>query len=634
MKPPANQAVFWTAATLALLAAVLSLRFPVPAWAAIIFVSLLWLTAGRVMSGRANRAIRASRASAMIAMTSNPLAMLLFDEQGSVLAANPAFRTLVGLADESSTSPLVELPKGWQESITDILRQTRSRGNASHQILLPTSTTNALLRVSAQLLAMPDGQNTILLMAENLSGHNQTLNQLFEREKQLLERSRIFVQTLIDVIPQPVYIKQVRDTDSHYLLANTAFCSLHNRSKSEMAGASIFDLFKDHKLAQMVLHEDRRVLDGFPVFREEQGIDEQTGKDRFTIVCKQACVDAEGSTVLVGTNFDVTPWRMAERNLKQALQREVVRREQVQSFVQRLIDVIPYPVHVKDSRCRYLMVNDAFARERGRSREQLLGKDPVEVVKLMVGERLGAQDTERARALLSLEEDQRVLAGDTIVKEEHNHHSVTGAERYRTVYKGGCLDAEGQPVIVTAFFDISKWRVAEAQLAQALDREKMLRERTLDFTQRLLDLIPEEFYVKDADSRFLLVNQAFLRRRMLQSRDQVIGRSMEEVAVVTCEANPAYHGHPDVLAGAIADHKARVKTSRDEDLAVLAGHNLLKEDHHILPHTGEERFFLVAKSAATDAEGRPVIVCLNFNVTALRLAERKIRELQSSPADA
>ncbi|GAB2882334.1 hypothetical protein GCM10027046_08060 [Uliginosibacterium flavum] len=579
---------------------------------------------------RRERALLESLASARRALNGSAQPALVLDAQGLAQEANPAFLALTQLSAEHRHETLLSvLPEAWQEFIRDLHQKALAGTCSSAEALLPQGTQSALLRAYALPLINPDGEHQVLLMWDNLSGNNQTLDQLLAREQALLTRSQAFIQTLMDVIPQPVYLKRVDSTQSIYIQVNTAFCSLHNRPRSELVGTSTYELFADQAFASAVHQEELRVLAGIPVFREEQTIDPQTGKDRFTVISKQICKDANGDTVIIGTNFDITPWRMAERNLKQALQREVGRREREQSFIQRIIDVIPYPVHVKDSHSHYLMINEAFVQDRGRSREELLGKDPAQVVKLMVGDNLAAEDTERSRALLSLKEDREILAGGTLRKEEHNFHSVTGAERFRTIFKSGCLDTEGQPAIVTAFFDITQWRIAERNLNEALEREKALLERTHAFIQRLIDLIPDEFYVKDADSRYLLVNQAFLRRRYLRSADQVVGRSMEEIAVAMSEANPAYKDQPDLLAGAISDHLDRIKESHREDLAVLAGQNLLKEDHHIMPHTGEERFFHVAKTSCEDPEGRTVIVCINFNLTAQRLAERKVEELKA-----
>ena len=610
--------------------------FALPAWLAALLSAMLMLPLPWRSLRHHREILQACESSTHAALNNTTQPVLLLDAQARTLIANPAFLALAQLKASASERPddtLSALPEAWQEFVARLHQRTLEKGSGSAEALLPQTGKMAMLRAHGLSLTAPDGSARIVLLWENLSGNNANMDQLLEREQTLLARSQTFVQSLMDVIPQSVYIKHIEGNQSHYTQVNSAFCALHNRSRKELIGTTTFDLFRDPAYASMINQEDLRVLDGMSVFREEESIDPQTGKARFTIVSKQTCEDAEGRTVIVGSNFDITPWRMAERNLKQALQREVARREQAQSFIQRLIDVIPHPVHVKDAHCRYLMVNDAFVRERGRSREELLGKNPLEVAKLLEGVPRAAQETELQRASLSLQEDYEVLAGDILVKEEHNLHSVTGEERFRTVYKGGCLDGEGRPVIVTAFFDVTKWRLAERHLADALARETALLGRTQTFTQRLIDLLPEEFYVKDADSRYVRVNQAFLRRRNLPPDFPAVGCSMEDLASAMCHANPLYQRQPELLAGAIVEHHERARKSREEDLAVLAGRNLFKEEHQILSQTGEERVLLVAKTTCEDPEGRPVIVCANLDITALRLAERELQDLKNQHPD-
>jgi signal transduction histidine kinase len=122
--------------------------------------------------------------------------------------------------------------------------------------------------------------------------------------------------------------------------------------------------------------------------------------------------------------------------------------------VQRLIDVIPQPVYVKDAKSCYLMVNTAFAKDRGMPREHLIGR-PSAVNPVTSG--------------IVFAEDAEVLAGHSVLKEEFRPHPVTGHPRYRVIAKGSCLDDEGQPVIVGANFDVTPWRLAEMRLSAAKD---------------------------------------------------------------------------------------------------------------------------------------------------------------------
>ncbi|MDQ8023292.1 MAG: PAS domain-containing sensor histidine kinase [Moraxellaceae bacterium] len=393
-----------------------------------------------------------------------------------------------------------------------------------------------------------------------------------------------FVQRLIDVIPQPVYIK---DSESRYLAVNEAFCKERGRRAEELVGQVSWGLAKDPALADSIRAEDASVLAGNPVFKEESLPHMYSGQERFRLISKAACLDPEGRPVIVGANFDLTPWRQAERAVREALVREVDRRERFAEYVQRLIDVIPHPVYVKAPDNRYLMVNEAFVKDRGKPREALVGQPAGE-----------PRDVEFRRVVS--QEDVDVLAGKVVLKEEHRPHPYTGRERFRVVAKGSCLDPEGEPVIVCAIFDVTGWRQAERELKASLEREVERRTQVQQFIQRLIDVIPHPVYVKDADSNYAIVNDAYARDRG-QSKEELIGQTS-----LSPRQDPGFN-----------------QTVRDEDEAVLAGKFVLKEEHRPHPFTGQDRYRVVAKGSCQDAEGRPVIVCAIVDVTGWRQAEAR-----------
>lgn len=711
-----------------------------------------------------NQAINAANA-----LTPCPQALLILDAEGSVLTFTQGLQSLAGLQITHGLQALQTLPTSWQSLIAELHREALEAGWASRQAWLENHSKPCLIDVSCLKQISRGGQTQVLfhwtLISTERSPDKQATDQSAEG---LLARSRAFVQTLIDVIPQPVYVKRMEAGIGRYLLVNNAFCAHYHRSRDQLLGCSALDVFEPVR-ANRYIQEERAIVDGSGIFREEKGVDPANGQERYLIVSKQSCLSPEGDRVIVGTHFDVTPWRMAELELQKTLERERNLRERTQSFVQRIIDVIPYPVHVKDQQSRYLMANDAFVKERGCTRETLLGQNPVQIARLMGEQRQEARETEDKRALLSLQEDQSILAGNTLIKEENNFHSVTGEERFRTVFKCSCLDMEGQPAVVTAMFDITKWRIAERELQEALAREMNLRERTQEFMQRFIDVIPQPVYMKDADSRYLLVNEAFARelhrersqiigrssfelaptpeiavdsaeedaavlagaiifkekndhpypgagqrdriiskrmclnvdgqpvvvgnhvdigalrkverelhaamnreqarnlrmqaylqriidvipqefyikdakgrilmvnrafliKRNLNSAAEAIGHTMDELTITMLNHDPAYRDKPEAVDEAMAYYKNRAALSLEEDQQVLAGRAVLKEEHRTLQINGEEHFFLIAKEACLDVDDQPVIVCANFDITALRLAERALLGTQAEPA--
>lgn len=261
-------------------------------------------------------------------------------------------------------------------------------------------------------------------------------------------------------------------------------------------------------------------------------------------------------------------------------------------LVEALIDAIPDPIHIKRRGGRYVMVNEAFARYHGVSRQEVLdGK-------------LEGRMSDRANHEVTLQEDEQILAGAALTKEEHTLRRHTGEEVYRIISKHRSVDIAGEPVVVGIDHHVTKWRVAERELTQALEREVELRVRTERFVQDLIDLLPDAIHIKDAGSRLVMVNAAAARIRQM-TKEQLIGLNGRDLA-------------PRAEVGEL---------SMDEDARVLAGEEIVKEEAGVLPVTGEECHRIVFKRRCIHVDGSPMVVSIQHYVTEWRLAERELRRL-------
>ena len=408
-----------------------------------------------------------------------------------------------------------------------------------------------------------------------------------------MSRYRAFTQRLIDVIPQPVYVK---DAQARYLMVNKSLAHRLQQTPEALIGQTSYSLLNDESIREFTRQEDASVLAGDNVSNELRDTDPLTGKVRYRMIMKGSCLNAEGEQVIVGANFDLTPWREAEQALQEALLREQAQQRELQAFLQRLIDVIPYPIYVKDTESRYQMVNQAFLTDKQRSAKDLIGQTG-----------LPASRAERLQQVY--QEDRAVLAGQSVHKEEQRTHARTGKEIFRIVAKGLCHNNLGEPIIVGAHIDITELRQAERHLQEALQREVTLRKRTEDFVQRLIDVIPDPVYVKSAESRYLLVNEAFAEYHQLD-RDFIL--------------SPAYPPFGPTTP--------RRNQSAREDQAVLAGQEVLKEERVLRKATGEEVFRIVRKRRSIFFDGSPVIIGIDHNVTRWRLAERELQHLAQEDA--
>lgn len=414
----------------------------------------------------------------------------------------------------------------------------------------------------------------------------QLQNALAEQTS-VAERTRQFIQTLIDEIPYPMY---VRDAQSRYRIVNKALLARYELSPETILGKTVADILPNARQTSRSLAEDREVLAGNHIQREENGAHPLSGKPYSQIVIKGSCPDIQGEPVIVGINIDITDLRESESRLAAALQREQEQHRHTLEFVQRLLDLLPWPVYVKDAQSRYIMVNEAMARDSFIPREELLNT-------------IGLADNASAASMRAhFEEDGEVLAGRCILREEQIRHPNTGRETFRILAKARCLDAQGEPVIVGSTVDLTELRQAEHELKVALERETRLRERTEAFIQRLIDVIPDPFYVK-REGRYILINEAFAEYQ---------GRSRKNLL------------DPGQEFPHLSDFTRQ--RSLEEDRRVLAGAEVLREEHTHRRLTGEEVYRVVSKRLCVYIDGEPVVVGIDRHITQWRLAEREIRQ--------
>jgi PAS domain S-box-containing protein len=261
-----------------------------------------------------------------------------------------------------------------------------------------------------------------------------------------------FVQRLIDAIPEPICIK---DGQARILWVNQTFAKVCRCPVSELIGMNSYALATNAADKQTLISEDKAVLAGLEILKERLITVPVADIARYCQISKQLCADLSGRPLIVGVYLDATRLHQAEKGLQETLQREIAQREHVQTYMQRVIDMIPQPVFIKDVSGHYLMVNQAFCKYHMQEAEALLGKTPFDIT----------GNPEYSRRIMM--EDQQALQGTFAAKEEYVKHPLTGEDTFCYICKGICKDANGNPVIVGTNFDITAWRIAELRWKHA-----------------------------------------------------------------------------------------------------------------------------------------------------------------------
>jgi PAS domain S-box-containing protein len=143
-----------------------------------------------------------------------------------------------------------------------------------------------------------------------------------ERKKaaELLENERTLFRTIIDLLPDAVYVK---DSAGRKIIANpreVAFTGM--ASEGEILGKTDFELHPDQE-AVKAFNEDQFVLTtGNPIFDIEGTLVDKDGKFHWLLCSKVPLRDIHGKiTGIVGVSHDITERKNAEEALAQAANR-------------------------------------------------------------------------------------------------------------------------------------------------------------------------------------------------------------------------------------------------------------------------------------------------------------------------
>lgn len=188
------------------------------------------------------------------------------------------------------------------------------------------------------------------------------------RTSQALEQERNTLRSLIDSIPDNIYI---RDREGKYLVTNKALASFVGaESPKNVRGKSPWEFFGPEK-AEAFLKEDRQVIEtGESVVNRRSQLRNRAGELRDLLITKVPVRDPEGKVFgIVGMNRDITSEVRAREKLRQAEQQ-----------MKEILEHSPAPIYVKSTNGRYLMVNERFERLFNLREEDILGKNDFEVL--------------------------------------------------------------------------------------------------------------------------------------------------------------------------------------------------------------------------------------------------------------
>ncbi len=211
-------------------------------------------------------------------------------------------------------------------------------------------------------------ENFIYPSPDGLSVFIRNITEKKRTEEQLLQE-RNLLRTVIDNIPDYIYVK---DTRFRHIINNLANVKLLGAlSEEETLGKTVWDYFKP-ELAGKYIEDDKRVLEnGSPVVNREEMIVSHSGEVRWLLTSKIPLKNINNELIgLVGVSRDITERKKTENALTESENR-----------LRAIFQTEPECVKLLGAGCEVLQMNPAgLAMIEADNMEQVLGHSVINIV--------------------------------------------------------------------------------------------------------------------------------------------------------------------------------------------------------------------------------------------------------------
>ena len=301
--------------------------------------------------------------------------------------------------------------------------------------------------------------------------------------------SEYWKKAIIDSIPSVAWLK---DKEYRFVAVNECLCEALGMRAEDLTGKTDFDVWP-RDLAEQFRADDEEVMKtGKPKRVEEQwGL---AGGDRIWIeTIKTPIFDEKGEVIATsGITHDITERKQAEEELSRE-----------HNLLRALVDNLPDRIFVKDTNSTFIFANIGCARHLGAEDPQaVIGKTTLDFLPPEAAEESRAQELEITRT------------GKGIINQEVCRKDASGRTQWYLSTKVPWRDDSGNIIgIVGLNRDITEIKRAE---------EKLRESQRLQ--QAIMDGNPDMAWVKDKESRYVMVNESMAEAFDIKLAD-IVGKT-------------------------------------------------------------------------------------------------------------
>jgi PAS domain S-box-containing protein len=317
---------------------------------------------------RSEDALRESQHLFQTLASVSPVGIFRTDRDGSTTYVNPKWSELSGLSSEEASG------SGWLKAVHPDDRENllktwennlQSKNESSSEYRFLKSDGNIVWVMGN---AVPE------LIDNKVNGYIGTITDITEikRAEQLIIHERRMLRTLIDNLPDLIYIK---DIECRKVIANSADIKQTGFvNEKEVLGKTDIELYPG-LIGERGYADDLMVIrTGNPIIGREEDFVDLKGEKRWLLTSKIPLFGKDGKiTGLVGIGHDITERKLAEEVLQ-------ISEKQLSTIYKTVGDVIYYVSIEAEGIYRFISVSQTFYNVTGLSPEMIIGKLVTEVI--------------------------------------------------------------------------------------------------------------------------------------------------------------------------------------------------------------------------------------------------------------
>jgi PAS domain S-box-containing protein len=258
---------------------------------------------------RAEEALRETTQTLEAVIKASPLPIFAVDRERIVKTWNPsAERTFGWSAQEVIGRQYPAIPKEKMDEADDLFSHALESGLTEVETLRQRKD-GSLMDVIISAAPLRDSRG-------NINGVMAVLTDITERKRaeEQLQEERNLLRTLIDHIPDKVYVK---DRDSRFIACNKSTIASNGvKREEELIGKKDFDLYEPAE-AKLYFDEEQEVMKTCqPLINYEGRYSDKAGNAHYILTTKVPLRDSHGNVIgVIGLTHDITERKKTEQKL-------------------------------------------------------------------------------------------------------------------------------------------------------------------------------------------------------------------------------------------------------------------------------------------------------------------------------